>query len=145
MKIIVEKADADEEETIVVRCREYTDAIATAVKSLDAATRGITATKDGEIRKLCLGDIFWFEVLENRAFFYCENAVYESKMRLYEFEELSRGTRFFRATKSTVINADKIESLSPTLSGRFTVKLVNGERAVVSRGYVSALRKVLGI
>ncbi len=145
MKTIIETIPETEDETIVIRCHEMTETLTALVRSIETATEGVTAYLDGEIYKIPLSDIFWFEVLENRAFVYCADKVYEAKLKLYEFEQLASGTHFFRATKSTVVNADKIVSISPTISGRFTVKLTNGERAVVSRGYVSALKKVMGI
>ena len=101
--------------------------------------------KDGEIYKLPLCDIYYFEVVDNNSFFYCESEVYESKLKLYEFEELTYGTHFFRATKSTVINADKIVSVSPALYGRFTATLENGEKVMVSRQYVSSLKRIMGL
>ena len=66
-------------------------------------------------------------------------------MKLYEFEELSRGTAFFRASKSMVLNSDKIDSVTPSLSGRFEVRLLNQEKVIVSRQYVGALKKLMGL
>ncbi len=145
MKIVYEKVGDDEEEQIVVKCRQVTDGLRAIVRNINCCVEGVTAYRDGEIYKVKLGDVFWFEVVENKSFLYCEKDVYECKLRLYQFEELTRGTAFFRAGKSTVINSDKIESVSPTLSGRFNVKFVNGERGAVSRAYVSALKKVMGL
>lgn len=145
MRIIYEKATCDEEEVIIVRCRKITDDITFVAKTLNAVIDGIAATKNGEIYKLPLRDIYYFEVVDNNSFIYCENEVYESKLRLYEFEELTCGTHFFRATKSTVINADKISCVSPALSGRFTAKLDNGEKTVISRQYVSSLKRIMGL
>lgn len=145
MRIIYEKATHEEEEVIIVRCRKITDDLTYVANTLNAVVDGIAATKDGEIYKLPLRDIYYFEVVENNSFIYCENEVYESKLRLYEFEALTYGTHFFRATKSTVINADKISCVSPALSGRFTAKLDNGEKVVVSRQYVSDLKRIMGL
>ncbi|MDE7076209.1 MAG: LytTR family transcriptional regulator DNA-binding domain-containing protein, partial [Clostridia bacterium] len=66
-------------------------------------------------------------------------------LKLYEFEELTYGTHFFRATKSTVINADRITCVSPALYGRFTATLDNGEKVMVSRSYVSSLKRIMGL
>ncbi len=145
MKVTVVHIADDEQEEITVKCHKDSKGVAALLESLSAVADGITARKDGEIFKVRLIDVFWFEVVENRAFLYCEHDVYECKLKLYEFEELTRGLNFFRATKSTVINSDKIESVSPTFSGRFLVKYVNGENGVVSRGYVSALKSVMGL
>ena len=145
MRIIYEKAKEGEEEVIIVRCRKITEDLTYAARTLNAVIGGVTATKDGEIYKLPLPDIYYFEVVENNSFFYCESEVYESKLKLYEFEELTYGTHFFRATKSTVINADKIVCVSPALYGRFSATLDNGERVMVSRQYVSSLKRIMGL
>lgn len=145
MKVTVVQIADDEQEEITVKCHKDSKGIESLLQSISAVADGITARKDGEIFKVRLIDVFWFEVVENRAFLYCEHDVYECKLKLYEFEELTRGLNFFRATKSTVINSDKIESVAPTFSGRFLVKFLNGERGVVSRGYVSKLKSVMGL
>ncbi len=145
MKVICEQIGSDEEEQIIVRCHGMTDGLRAVVRNINCAADGVTAYRDGEIYKVKLADVFWFEVVENRSFIYCEKDVFECKLRLYQFEELTRGTSFFRAGKSTVINSDKIESVSPTISGRFNVRFINGERGAVSRAYVSALKKVMGL
>ena len=44
-----------------------------------------------------------------------------------------------------VLNADKIDYITPSLSGRFEATLLNGEKTVVSRQYVSELKKRMGI
>lgn len=145
MRIIYEKAKEGEEEVIIVRSKKITDDLIYAAKTLNAVIGGVAAVKDGEIYKLPLRDIYYFEVVDNNSFIYCENEVYESKLKLYEFEELTYGTHFFRATKSTVINADKIQCVSPALYGRFTATLDNGEKVIVSRQYVSSLKRVMGL
>ncbi len=145
MKITVVQIPDSEQEEITVKCHKNSQGITSLLQNLSVVADGITARKDGEIFKVKLIDVFWFEVVENRAFLYLENDVYECKLKLYEFEELTRGMNFFRATKSTVINADKIESVAPTFSGRFSVKFYNGDRGIVSRGYVSALKNIMGL
>ncbi|MDE6075614.1 MAG: LytTR family transcriptional regulator DNA-binding domain-containing protein [Clostridia bacterium] len=145
MRIIYEKVKEGEEEVIIVRCKKVTEDMTYAARTLNAVIGGVTAYKDGEIYKLPLCDIYYFEVVDSNAFLYCENEVYESKLKLYEFEELTYGTHFFRATKSTVINADRITCVSPALYGRFTATLDNGEKVMVSRSYVSSLKRIMGL
>lgn len=138
MRIIYEKVKEGEEEVIIVRCSKITE-------DLTCAARTLNAVKDGEIYKLPIWEIYYFEVVDNNSFFYCEKEVYESKLKLYEFEELTYGTHFFRATKSTVINADKIQCVAPALYGKFTATLDNGEKVMVSRQFVSSLKRIMGL
>ena len=52
---------------------------------------------------------------------------------------------FFRCSKSMVLNADKILCVRPSLSGRFEATLENEERVIISRQYVSTLKRLLGV
>ena len=44
-----------------------------------------------------------------------------------------------------ILNADKIDYVRPSLSGRFEAVLSNGEIVVVSRKYVQDFKRSLGI
>lgn len=145
MKITVEEIGHNEEEEIIVRFHNISDETLRFLQNLKNSRNGIIGTKGESIRRIKLEDIYYFEVVDNKSFIYCKNDVYESKMKLYEFEQLSNGSDFFRAAKSMVLNANKIDSISPALSGRFQVKLLNNEEVVVSRQYVKELKKLMGI
>lgn len=145
MRVIYQETKEGEEEAIIVRCAKMTEELERIVRSLDCVVGGVSAYKDGNIYKIALGRVYYFEVVDDKSFIYCKRQVYECRYKLYEFAEMTAGTRFFRATKSTIINADKIECVSPTLSGRFIATLTNGEKVVVSRQYVSELKRILDI
>lgn len=145
MKITIEEIGREREEELILKCYQLNDDILKLLKSIKAAQNGLVGMRGEEIHRLSLADIYYFEVVDSRSFFYCRDAVYESRMKLYEFEELSRGTAFFRASKSMVLNSDKIDSVTPSLSGRFEVRLLNQEKVIVSRQYVGALKKLMGL
>ncbi len=145
MKVTIEKSDQTQEPELVVRCCEITDSILKIVEYANAVQVSLVGYADGKMHRLSLNDIYYFEVVENKAFLYCEKQIYECKMRLYEFEELSKNSAFFRASKSMILNADIIEYISPSFSGRFEAVLRNGEKVLVSRQYVGALKKSIGL
>lgn len=145
MKITIEEIGNGQEEEIILRCHEVSPEILQLIGSLKTSKNGLLGTKGEEIHRLSLDDIFYFEVVDNRAFFYCRDGVYESKMKLYEFEQYSQNSSFFRASKSTILNADKINYVSPSFSGRFQATLLNGEKLIVSRQYVGVLKKKMGL
>ena len=82
--------------------------------------------------------------MDGNAFFYCQKEVFSSKQKLYEFEALCVGTMLFRCSKSMILNAGKIDYVLPSLSGRFEAVLDNGEKVIISRQYVSTLKRLLG-
>lgn len=54
------------------------------------------------------------------------------------------GTMLFRCSKSMILNAGKIDYVLPSLSGRFEAVLDNDEKVILSRQYVSTLKRLLG-
>ena len=96
------------------------------------------------MHRLKLAEVFYFEVVDDRSFLYTQAAVFEAKEKLYEFERLCAGSTLFRCSKSMILNAEKIDYVRPSLSGRFEAVLSNGEKAVVSRKYVADLKRMLG-
>lgn len=145
MKITIEEIGKDEEEEIILRCHEIDADMIQILQKLKKARNGIVGFAGDEIHRLSLEEIYYFEVVDNKSFFYCEEAVYESKWKLYEFEEFSRGGSFFRASKSVILNADKIAFVKPAFSGRFEAVLFNKEKVIVSRQYVGELKELIGI
>ena len=83
-------------------------------------------------------------MVEGASFLYCRNMVLASRQKLYEFEALCSGSMLFRCSKSMILNADKIDYVRPSFSGRFEAVLDNGEKVIVSRKYVAELKKLLG-
>ena len=97
------------------------------------------------MHRLKLSEVFYFEVVDDRSFLYTQAAVFEAKEKLYEFERLCAGSTLFRCSKSMILNAEKIDYVRPSLSGRFEAVLSNGEKVVVSRKYVADLKRMLGV
>lgn len=145
MKVTIEEIGREEEEELIVRCHEINEDILRLIQNLKTAGNGIVGIDGNEIHRLRLEDVYYFEVVDNKSFLYCKEKVYESKWKLYEFEEFSKDSSFFRASKSVVLNADKIEFVRPAFSGRFEAVLFNKEKVIVSRQYVGELKKIMGI
>ena len=105
----------------------------------------IIAYDGNEIHRVQPKEIYYIEVVDNKTFLYCEEKVLESKQKLYELESYLSNSDFLRVSKSVLLNLCKIRLLSPALSGRFEATLVNNEKVIISRQYVSDLKKMLGI
>lgn len=145
MKISVREIDSCEEEEIIIKCHEMNDDIMELVRRLKMDQNKLTAYANDRVYRLPLNDVFYFETVDSKAFLYCDDRVYETKLKLYEFEDLTRASKFFRASKSTIINTTKISHVKPSMSGRFEVYLKNGECVLVSRQYVPELKKQIGL
>lgn len=145
MKLSVNEIPASEEEEIIVRCHDTESPIVGRIRAAALGENTIRASKDGKVYPLKLSDICYFETVDGRSFVYTHDSVYECREKLYEFEALAEGTSLFRCSKSVVVNADMIQFVRPSLSGRFEATLTNNLRVIISRQYVGVLRRMLGL
>lgn len=145
MKITIEELAPGEEEEIIIRCDTMNDELMKLVKTMKQGNQKMNLYNEGEIFFLPPEDIYYFESVDQKVFAYGEQSVYETKSKLYELEMELPAKDFLRATKSTIINLNKIKSIAPAFGGRFEALLRNGERVIISRQYVSDLKEKLGV
>lgn len=145
MKITIEQVPAGQAEELIIRCHDTSADWVVGVTAAAAPEETVIGWQGDTAFKVALTDICYFEVVDGKSFIYADKAVYECRLRLYEFEGLSDRAGFFRSGKSMVLNAEKIKSVMPSFSGRFTATLLNGEKVVVSRQYVAELKKHMGL
>lgn len=145
MKITILDVGPDEEEEIIIKCRNLDEETRKLLNRFKQGKEKLKVYKNGEISFLDPEEVFYFESVDQKVFVYCAEEVYEIKKRLYELEELLPEEDFIRAGKSSILNLNKIKSLTPAFSGRFEALLNNGEKTIISRQYVGILRKKLGL
>ena len=145
MKLTVEQISPAEPEEILVRCHDAEQSWVKAVQNAAAGQITVCGIVGDKRYRLRLGEIYYFEVVDGMSFLYGEKEVFSCKLKLYEFEALCSGTMLFRCSKSMVLNAEKIDYILPSFSGRFEAVLENGEKVIVSRQYVADLKRLLGV
>ena len=116
-----------------------------AIRAVVAGEVSVSAFAEEKVYRLKISDVYYFEIMEGRSFLYCEKSIFECRQKLYEFEELCRGSMLFRCSKSMILNADKIQYVRPSVSGRFEATLMNNEKVIISRQYVGELKRMLGV
>ena len=145
MKLEVEQIDMEREEEVIVRCHDVEADWVGNVKDAAMGQLTVCGYKDNVLHRLRLSEICYFEVVDGTSFLYTQNDVFNAKEKLYEFEDVSAKSSLFRCSKSMILNADKIDYIRPSFSGRFEAVLSNGEAVIVSRKYVADLKRLLGI
>ena len=147
MKITIETPQPGQEDEIIIRVADLNEDILETVKKLKnfESKESIAAQSGDTLLMVPTKDIFYFDAVDNKVFVYTKDRNYEIKMKLYEIEEDFSFSSFIRVSKNTILNIRKIEHLSPEFNGRFVAKLQNGEKILISRGYVPNLKKKLGI
>ncbi|MEG0090428.1 MAG: LytTR family DNA-binding domain-containing protein [Oscillospiraceae bacterium] len=141
---INENPDIDAVE-VIINCKKVNDEILKMIASLNSLECKITGTKDGQTFLVAPETILYIESVDKKTFIYTENDVFETVLRLYEFENSLPSDGFFRASKSTIINLSGVRSLRPDFGARLQITMNNGEKMTVSRQYTGAVKKRLGL
>lgn len=143
MDIRIVNVGENEQEYIEIGCHKQDGNINEIVTFIKSGQGAVEGTKDDRQYRLPVVDIFYIESVDDRTFIYLEKDCYESRKKLYEFEEVLALQRFARISKSVIINLMKIVSIAPALNGRFRCKLTNGEEVIISRKYVPEIKERL--
>lgn len=147
MKIRIELYQEQEDDEVIIRCRELND----TVKRIQDAIASFAGTKrtivlyHGEVEcYVDVEDILFFETMSNGMTAHTRDNVYQAKYRLYELEEMLPGY-FLRISKSAIINVREVFSLSRSnLSTTSVVAFSQSNKQVfVSRHYIGQLKEKL--
>ncbi len=145
MKVtIIEDTNIKETEISIV-CAKMTNEITDIVSKISAIGLTVAGRKDKETFLIPIKEIFYFESVDGNVFFYTENEIYEAMGKLYKIEESLKNLQFSRISKTVIVNLDKMLSIKKAENSRLVATLVNKEKLVVSRQYVSEIKKKLGV
>ncbi len=145
IKITIVEPEPDEEDEIIVKCRFLDNDLTLLLNQLKNGSSKMNFIRDNKIVLIDKKDILYFESVDDKVFAYTLDEVYETKLKLYELEQILPAKNFFRANKAVIVNLNKIESLFPAFSGRFEAVLKNGYKVIISRNYVPYLKDRLGL
>ncbi len=145
MKLIIKQDENAEETEIIIVCRYLDSEIEEIISSISFADNTVTGKREGETYFIPIKEILYFESVDSKTFFYTDNFVYETTLRLYQIEEKLKNTVFARISKSVIANLKKMRSIKPEKNNRLCAVLTNGERLLVSRQYISVIKGKLGV
>ena len=145
MKLFIEQSEQYTEAEITIKCGMIDGRLESIISYIRLNMFSVSGVKDGETRVISLGDIFYFESIDDKTFIYMESDVYECSMKLYELEEQLEKANFVRISKSCIVNIMKLDSVRPMLNSRYEAKLENGEKLIISRHYLPAFKSKFGI
>lgn len=145
MKLLIEQSNEYTDAEIIIKCGIVDDRLESIIQHIRLQMFSVTGTKDGETRVISLGDIFYFESIDERTFIYLQSDVYECSMKLYELEEQLEKANFVRISKSCIVNIMRLDSVKPLLNSRYEAKLENGEKLIINRHYLPAFKSKFGI
>ena len=145
MKVEIDIDDKYQDTVVKITSPKLTPEVEKMVSLLRMMDSQIPVKKADETYILDTEKILYIEAVERNTFVYTEEEVYESNLKLYEFESRLSERDFIRISKQGLLNLKKVKSLKADINRRIRVTLVNDEQIVVSRRYSDELRSRLGV
>lgn len=142
MKIKIEIDEDLREEEIVIRCKALNDDVISIQKRITDAVSSrmqLEVSKGEKEYYITVDEIFFVETDASGVVVHTSKDIYETKLRLYELEELLPGN-FIRVSKSTILNASKVRAIHKNITGASEVEFAGSSKKVfVSRNYFKLL------
>ena len=144
MKVTITK-DIESGTAVEIHCREVTSETERLERYISRFDERLQATSEGNTYNVQIDEILYIESVDKKTFLYTTGHVLQTEKRLYELEELPDEKTFFRASKSVIVNLNKITKLKPEVTRNILATLTNGEVIVISRRNVKALKELIGV
>ena len=122
----------DDAELILIQRDRYPDHLAVRDRRGDKAV-------------IATDDIVTIESYGHTIELHTLSGVFTASQQLYRFEEMLDPKKFIRISNSVIISRAQIQSISPTFSMKFTLKMKNGDKVDVTRSYYGRFKEFLGI
>ncbi len=142
MKIDISKIKSGEDE-VIVRYKEETGRIRKILDVLRDGGEKLYGKKESDVVSVIPGDILYIESVDDKIFAYTCDDVIRLEGTLAGIIQKLGDERFFRCSKSMIINIDKVDSLHSLSSNRIDATMEGGEHIMISRTYASEFRRIL--
>lgn len=146
MKYEIQIDDAYAEPKVVIFTAAITEDVNKLVKRLSEDVPAvISGFKDEKIEILEQDDLIRIYASAGKVIAVTSRGEYILRLRLYEMENLLNRNHFVRISNSEIVNLKKARSFDLNFTGTILIKLSDGTSSYVSRRYVAAIKKILGV
>jgi len=118
---------------------------ARAVQGENSAAMGerILVKSSGDIFFLKAEEIDWIEAEGDYMKFHVAGRAHLMRETMARLEARLNPRRFIRIHRSTIVNLDRVQKLSPSFAGEYAVVLNDGTKLRLSRGYHDRVSQLL--
>ena len=142
MKLTINQIKGAEPQ-VTVTYDELTPEVEKLIDFLKGNRLRLTGKVGDETVVVNAADILYIESVDDKTFAYTSEQVVQLKYSLAALTEMLNDIRFFRCSKSMILNIDKIERLKSLPSNRIDATMKGGEHILITRTYATELRRRL--
>lgn len=142
MKYTIEQIKQGDDE-LILRYQNLNQEVEHIMNFMSFAEKKLVGSKDGSQIVVDVKQILYIESVDRKTFVYLEDDVVRVEYTLTQLERMLNSLRFFRCSKSMIMNIDKVKVLDSLASNRIDATMCNGEHIIISRTYASEFRRRL--
>lgn len=142
MKYTIEQIRQGDDE-LILRYQNLNQEVEHIINFMSFSEKKLIGTKDGLQVVIDVKQILYIESVDRKTFVYLEEDVVRVEYTLTQLERMLDSVRFFRCSKSMMINIDKVKVLDSLASNRIDATMCNSEHIIISRTYASEFRRRL--
>ena len=142
MKYTIEQIKQGDDE-LILRYQDLNQEVEHVMNFMSFSEKKLVGTKDGSQIVVDVKQILYIESVDRKTFVYLEDDVVRVEYTLTQLERMLNSLRFFRCSKSMIMNIDKVKVLDSLASNRIDATMCNGEHIIISRTYASEFRRRL--
>ena len=131
------------DDELILRYQNLNQEVEHIMNFMSFAEKKLVGTKDGSQIVVDVKQILYIESVDRKTFVYLEDDVVRVEYTLTQLERMLNSLRFFRCSKSMIMNIDKVKVLDSLASNRIDATMCNGEHIIISRTYASEFRRRL--
>lgn len=141
MRVDIQRISSGEDE-VILRYKEENKRIRAILDAIRGGDR-LYGRQDGETISVNPSDILYVESVDDKIFAYTKKEVVRLEGTLAGLLDTLNDLKFFRCSKSMIINIEKVERLKSMSSNRIDATMEGGEHILISRTYASEFRRIL--
>ena len=142
MKYTIEQIEKGDDE-LILRYQKLNQEVEYIMNFMSSPEKKLVGFKEGTQIVINMKQILYIESVERRTFVYLEDDIVRVEYTLTQLERMLNSIRFFRCSKSMIINIEKVKILDSLASNRIDATMCNGEHIIISRTYASEFRRRL--
>ena len=131
------------EDELILKYRQMNSEVEEVLAFMERHEKKLVGKIDGETIIFQPEEILYIEKVDEKTFAYTLEHVIQMDVSLSMAEMILNDERFFRCSKSMIINVNRVERLKSLPSNRIDATLQSGEHIIISRTYASDFRKLL--
>lgn len=131
------------EDELILNYQQTSAEVEAVLAFMESQQKKLVGRAEGETIVFSPQEILYIEKVDEKTFAYTMDKVIQLDLSLATAELILDDEKYFRCSKSMIVNVGKVEQLRSMPSNRIDATLASGEHIIISRTYAADFRRLL--